>query len=632
MPARSLNYTEVWREYKKCQEVINSFKDFESSVEATVYTDENLEINIKKLISWMQSHPSCVEYMSLNKMLAIFCLMDDREVEAIYHLIESHAVLLHLQVQHRWNKTQEREMLLEQPQTFGLNPAYIKFNGGEEVRDCASAVTDRLKEFPEEWYMVQLTAQYQSSKSSIYNTSEMIGMVPIHISVLPTGKNGIHPFCITVPKPKLSTNYDICKEIRDILRSNRIDLQATYANHRLYWKMRDKQNKKMKVTICELESTWLREWRVLLVADPIEESSLVKDVREMINKLITDNKSSNCISERTRWLLHKIALGACFLTRTEIALAIKYILPLDEKLCDNIILSIYGKLNSLTPLMSVKRKTLVLIVDEILDYIPFEVIDVLTNHPVTRFPSLHMAYALYKEHEETIENGCKIIKIGENNGSFMVNPSGNLPELEKRMKLFIEYWLPHWTGTYNIQPDEKSFECALTNYDILMYSGHGSGIQYLSGERIEKLRVKAIVLLFGCGSAKLWSVGGRFPPIGVSNQYLIACSPCILGMLWEVTDFDVDRLTANFIGNWIPSPAPRPWSEVKINEWSNGILEFKNMDLENGISTMSLSESRPCQTSVEPEMLRALAKYRGSCTHYMTMAAVVIRGLPIRLK
>lgn len=105
---------------------------------------------------------------------------------------------------------------------------------------------------------------------------------------------------------------------------------------------------------------------------------------------------------------------------------------------------------------------------QILDFIAFEMMEILQNHPVTRFPSLHMAYALYKEHEDTIENGCKVIELKKNTGSFIVNPSNNLPDLEKRMRLFNDYWLPHWTGTYNVYPDEKTFESALTNYDILM--------------------------------------------------------------------------------------------------------------------------------------------------------------------
>lgn len=71
------------------------------------------------------------------------------------------------------------------------------------------------------------------------------------------------------------------------------------------------------------------------------------------------------ISKRCRWLLKKISTGACFLTREEIARAVKFLLPKHEKLANNIILSIYGKLLYIKKLEDTKRKTLVLIIDEV---------------------------------------------------------------------------------------------------------------------------------------------------------------------------------------------------------------------------------------------------------------------------
>ena len=50
------------------------------------------------------------------------------------------------------------------------------------------------------------------------------------------------------------------------------------------------------------------------------------------------------------------------------------------------------------------------------------------------------------------------------------------------------------------------------------------------------------------------------------------CSPCILGMLWEVTDVDIDRMTTEFISNWIPSSAEKPWSDVDLAAWSKGSI------------------------------------------------------------
>lgn len=41
-----------------------------------------------------------------------------------------------------------------------------------------------------------------------------------------------------------------------------------------------------------LEITWLREWRVLFMADLIEELEIVNEIHETIDKLILDSKFS----------------------------------------------------------------------------------------------------------------------------------------------------------------------------------------------------------------------------------------------------------------------------------------------------------------------------------------------------
>lgn len=50
----------------------------------------------------------------------------------------------------------------------------------------------------------------------------------------------------------------------------------------------------------------------------------------------------------------------------------------------------------------------------------------------------------------------------------------------------------------------------------------------------------------------------------------LAFSPCVLGMLWEVTDGDIDKMTTNFISNWIPSSSDKRWTDVDINKWCAG--------------------------------------------------------------
>lgn len=114
-----------------------------------------------------------------------------------------------------------------------------------------------------------------------------------------------------------------------------------------------------------------------------------------------------------------------------------------------------------------------------MDYVAFEAMEIIRNHPVTRFPSLHVAYALFKEHEDTMVEGCKIIRAKEDMGICMVNPSGDLNKMEKRIKLFMDFWLPQWK-TYNTELNEELFEDALINHDILMYKYIISSLVILS--------------------------------------------------------------------------------------------------------------------------------------------------------
>lgn len=103
-----------------------------------------------------------------------------------------------------------------------------------------------------------------------------------------------------------------------------------------------------------------------------------------------------------------------------------------------------------------------------MDQISFESMEVLKNQPVSRVPSFHIMFALYKGYEGQIENGCKVITVSKNFASFIVNPSLDLSGTEKRMKLFNDYWLSDWDGIYGKPPLKADFESILKNKDLLL--------------------------------------------------------------------------------------------------------------------------------------------------------------------
>lgn len=95
--------------------------------------------------------------------------------------------------------------------------------------------------------MIQVTVQYESSSTLRHEKSTSTVMHAIHITILPTGPSDIEPLCITLPRPATQVSYDICKEIKKLLRNYRTELKTTYANRAQYWRMREDQNNKMKV-------------------------------------------------------------------------------------------------------------------------------------------------------------------------------------------------------------------------------------------------------------------------------------------------------------------------------------------------------------------------------------------------
>ena len=124
-----------------------------------------------------------------------------------------------------------------------------------------------------------------------------------------------------------------------------------------------------------------------------------------------------------------------------------------------------------------------------------------------------------------------------------------------------------------------------------MYCGHGSGSQYLSGDEIERLRVRGVPLLFGCSSGHLERMGRTLDPLGVSQSYLIGTSPALVGFLWAVTDNDLDNWTAVFLDHWLGG-----------------------------------------KEAGEEELLQAVADKRMDFERFTNSAALVVYGLPIKAR
>ncbi|KAJ4390325.1 separin protein, partial [Neurospora sp. IMI 360204] len=122
-------------------------------------------------------------------------------------------------------------------------------------------------------------------------------------------------------------------------------------------------------------------------------------------------------------------------------------------------------------------------------------------------------------------------------GTYILNPSSDLLTTQKTFSPLLTSHIgpspSSWTSITARPPTESEFTSALTNSDILLYFGHGSGAQYIRGRTIRRLspRCKATVLLMGCSSAKLNEAGEGFEVYGPAWNYMMAGAPAVVGTL-----------------------------------------------------------------------------------------------------
>lgn len=142
--------------------------------------------------------------------------------------------------------------------------------------------------------------------------------------------------------------------------------------------------------------------------------------------------------------------------------------------------------------------------------------------------------ALYETHEIS---KTSVAKSGVRNDRvfYVLNPNGDLDKTQARLEEPFRDQLGLGEGVVGQWPSPGQLTDALSSKDAFMYCGHGSRLKTMSSQEIERLRARAVPLLFGCNSGRLDRLGRSFDPVGGAHSYLIATAPCLLGFLWSVT-------------------------------------------------------------------------------------------------
>ncbi|KAG9247297.1 peptidase family C50-domain-containing protein [Calycina marina] len=269
---------------------------------------------------------------------------------------------------------------------------------------------------------------------------------------------------------------------------------------------------------------------------------------------------------------------------------------------------------------SEENRHMILILDKALHAFPWESLPCMTGHAVSRINSLScLRNRILAQQPEIPEHAPAGHYITRSKISYMLNPSSDLHSTQSKFSKPLSS-LPPFTSITNRSPTEAEFTTALSSSELFLYFGHGSGAQYIRSKEIRKLESCATSILMGCSSGKMTEVG-EFESFGTPTQYLQAGAPALVGLLWDVTDKDVDRFAERMFEAWDlygKSVGTSKGGRAKSKKGANG----------------SQSESDDGRESEnKTSLVEALARGRGACKfRYLTAASVVVYGVPVYLR
>lgn len=195
-----------------------------------------------------------------------------------------------------------------------------------------------------------------------------------------------------------------------------------------------------------------------------------------------------------------------------------------------------------------KHRHTILVVGKECQSIPWESLPSLRNSSTTRIPSLTMLLKLLEENKKMVVN--------KRNGSYILNPSGDLVKTEERFEEQIEDLCGNlnWKGIIGKRPTEEEFAKSAHDSNLFLYIGHGGGEQFIRSTTLKKMNRIAPTLLLGCSSAALRD-NNLLEPYGTAYSYLVGGCPLILGNLWDVTDKDIDKFSLSLLKKWGLDPS-----------------------------------------------------------------------------
>jgi len=204
-----------------------------------------------------------------------------------------------------------------------------------------------------------------------------------------------------------------------------------------------------------------------------------------------------------------------------------------------------------------------LIVDKTLEAFPFECLPTLhrTNQSIFRTPSLRILSLMYN----TFKDGLYSKGVDQTKVYYVLNPSDNLAKTEDFFKnTFLS--IKEWEGVIGKSPNPLELKNAFDSKEAYIFFGHGAGASYYRAmpDGLDGCNVNCASVVIGCSSGKLFSDGKQLESYGTPYRFLMNGCPSYVGVLWDVTDKDIDKFSDHLLSYWFSKWKPELNESKKV--------------------------------------------------------------------
>lgn len=319
---------------------------------------------------------------------------------------------------------------------------------------------------------------------------------------------------------------------------------------------------------------------------------------------------------------------------------------------------------------------LILILDRRLQAFPWESLPCLEKCSISRVDSMLTLQERVLQLKRLFASKDECYSVQRTSGTYILNPSSDLKSTEATLKPELAKLegkeSSGWKSIVGRGPSEAEFQEALTSSSTLLYFGHGAGTQYFRARALRRLEsCSEVVWLIGCSSGSVTEYGDlepfavplayltagqeddRRPNMGPEDSPEEAAEPgkkcmAVVGMLWDVTDKDIDRFslaTGEEWGLWKPAqeatklPTKTPKKREKVTAPTTPERRCKTPKTPKARKTPAPTRTPARSRSglrreqrTKGSLSEAVAKSRDSCyLRYLNGAAPVVYGVPVYL-